>query len=77
MVEISKSQKMFSFIIMMIDCQIGLLSIIVDLNLENSTELSKILPFNKTLNTLEIINSIMMVVIPLLILGLNAYSYYK
>ena len=61
----------------MIDCQIGLLSIIVDLNLENSTELSKILPFNKTLNTLEIINSIMMVVISLLILGLNAYSYYK
>lgn len=44
---------------------------------ENSTELSKIPPFNKTLNTLEIINSIMMVVIPLLILGLNAYSYYK
>ena len=68
MVEISKSQIIFPFIIMMIDFQIGLLCIIIDLNLYNSTELSSIPPFNKTLNTLETINSIMMVVIPLIIL---------
>ena len=77
MVEISKSQIIFPFIIMMIDFQIGLLCIIIDFNLYQSTELSSILPFNKTLNTLETINSIMMVVIPLIIFGLNVYSYTK